>query len=57
MEFVIFIHKKDEKVGFVPCALKKKHYFCKLRIMCPFARKPLKGMKNAIEPNTMTMLA
>ena len=30
----LFLHENAEKMGFVACELKKKHYFCKLRIMC-----------------------
>ena len=30
----LFLHENAEKVGFVACELRKKHYFCKLRIMC-----------------------
>ena len=30
----LFLHENAEKVGFVACEVKKKHYFCKLRIMC-----------------------
>ena len=30
----LFLHENAEKMGFVACELRKKHYFCKLRIMC-----------------------